>query len=143
MKSPVRLERRLEQPRQLSWIIPLVSLLGALVVSGLFLLLVSRGLLVAARSSSRFGSIVAAGISAAIGFQAFANIGVVTGLLPVTGVPLPFVSAGGSSLLVLAGAAGLLLAISRERLPARAGGAARPLSTRPAASRAVAVRQGR
>lgn len=117
------------------------GLVGALLVSGLFLLLVGRGLLVAARSSSRFGSVTAAGISAAIGFQAFANIGVVTGLLPVTGVPLPFVSAGGSSLLVLAGAAGLLLAVSRERLPGRDRGTLGSRSGRPAVSRTVAVRQ--
>jgi cell division protein FtsW len=91
------------------------GLAGSLLVSGLFLAVVLRGLVIASRAPSRFASIAAAGITAAIGFQAFANIGVVTGLFPVTGVPLPFVSAGGSSLLVLSVAAGILLAISREQ----------------------------
>lgn len=90
------------------------GLLGASVVISLFLVVVSRGLYIALRAPSRFTAITAAGITAAIGFQAFANIGVVTGLLPVTGVPLPFVSAGGSSLLVFSAAVGILLSISRE-----------------------------
>jgi cell division protein FtsW len=90
------------------------GLLGASVVIFLFLVVVSRGLYIALRAPSRFAAITAAGITAAIGFQAFANIGVVTGLFPVTGVPLPFVSAGGSSLLVFSAAIGILLSISRE-----------------------------
>jgi cell division protein FtsW len=90
------------------------GLLGASVVISLFLVVVSRGLYIALRAPNRFTAITAAGITAAIGFQAFANIGVVTGLLPVTGVPLPFVSAGGSSLLVFSAAVGILLSISRE-----------------------------
>ena len=90
------------------------GLLGSLVVIALFLVVVTRGLYIALRAPSRFAAITAAGITAAIGFQAFANIGVVTGLFPVTGVPLPFVSAGGSSLLVFSAAVGILLSISRE-----------------------------
>jgi cell division protein FtsW len=118
------------------------GLLGALAVSLLFLLFIGRGLQIASRASDRFGSVAAAGISGAIGFQAFANIGVVTGLIPVTGIPLPFVSAGGSSLLVLAGAAGLLLAVSREQLPARAS-SLQPTTLRRSAPRTLAVRRSR
>lgn len=90
------------------------GLLGSLLVIALFLVLIVRGLRIALRAPSRFAAITAAGITAAIGFQAFANIGVVTGLFPVTGVPLPFVSAGGSSLLVFSAAVGILLSIGRE-----------------------------
>jgi cell division protein FtsW len=90
------------------------GLAGSLFVIGLFLLIIVRGLRIALRAPSRFAAITAAGITAAIGFQAFANIGVVTGLFPVTGVPLPFVSAGGSSLLVFSAAVGILLSIGRE-----------------------------
>lgn len=90
------------------------GLLGSLLVIALFLILIVRGLRIALRAPSRFAAISAAGITAAIGFQAFANIGVVTGLFPVTGVPLPFVSAGGSSLLVFSAAVGILLSIGRE-----------------------------
>jgi cell division protein FtsW len=90
------------------------GLAGSLLVIGLFLLIIVRGLRISLRAPSRFAAITAAGITAAIGFQAFANIGVVTGLFPVTGVPLPFVSAGGSSLLVFSAAVGILLSIGRE-----------------------------
>lgn len=90
------------------------GLAGSLLVIGLFLLVIVRGLRIALRAPSRFAAITATGITAAIGFQAFANIGVVTGLFPVTGVPLPFVSAGGSSLLVFSAAVGILLSIGRE-----------------------------
>jgi cell division protein FtsW len=61
-----------------------------------------------------FGALLAAGLTAYLCVQAFVNIGVVVTLLPVTGITLPFVSAGGSSLIVSLVAAGILLAISRE-----------------------------
>lgn len=88
--------------------------LGGVAVIGLFCLLAYRGIRVALAAPDPFGGLMAAGITAWLVLQAFINIGVVTTLLPVTGITLPFVSAGGSSLIVSLVAAGVLLAISRE-----------------------------
>ncbi len=88
--------------------------LGAVAVIGLFGLLAYRGIRVALAAPDTFGGLLAAGITAWLCLQAFVNIGVVVTLLPVTGITLPFVSAGGSSLIVSLGAAGILLSISRE-----------------------------
>jgi cell division protein FtsW len=81
--------------------------------------IVFRGIVIAMRCRNRFGSLLAAGISIVFGFQVFVNIGVVTGLLPTTGQALPFISAGGTSLLVFLSAMGLLLSISRDLYPRR------------------------
>ena len=62
----------------------------------------------------RFGCLLGAGITSMIGLQAFINMGVVTGMLPTTGLPLPFFSAGGTSVSVMMAAVGVLLSISRE-----------------------------
>ncbi|MFH0751367.1 MAG: putative peptidoglycan glycosyltransferase FtsW [Chloroflexota bacterium] len=88
--------------------------LGAVAVIGLFGLLAYRGFRVAISAPDTFGGLLAAGITAWLCLQAFVNIGVVVTLLPVTGITLPFVSAGGSSLIVSLGAAGILLSVSRE-----------------------------
>ncbi|MBQ6078274.1 MAG: putative lipid II flippase FtsW [Clostridia bacterium] len=91
--------------------------IGGLVVIGMYAWIVFRGLVVSMRCRNRFGSLLAAGISIVFGFQVFVNIGVVTGLLPTTGQALPFISAGGTSLLVFLAAMGLLLSISRDTNP--------------------------
>jgi cell division protein FtsW len=91
-----------------------VGFLGAAGVIGLFCLLAYRGVRIALAAPDTFGGLLAAGITAWLCLQAFVNIGVVVTLLPVTGITLPFVSAGGSSLIVSLVAAGILLAISRE-----------------------------
>lgn len=88
--------------------------LGAVAVIGLFGLLAYRGFRVALTAPDTFGGLLAAGITAWFCVQAFVNIGVVVTLLPVTGITLPFVSAGGSSLIVSLVAAGILLSVSRE-----------------------------
>jgi cell division protein FtsW len=88
--------------------------LGAGLVIALFILLAYAGIRTALRAPDTFGALLAAGITAWLCFQAFINIGVVVALLPVTGITLPFISAGGSSLLVSFAAAGILLSISRE-----------------------------
>ncbi len=88
--------------------------LGAAAVIGLFCLLAYRGFRVALAAPDTFGGLMAAGITAWLCLQAFINIGVVVTLLPVTGITLPFVSAGGSSLIVSLVAAGILLSVSRE-----------------------------
>ena len=87
---------------------------GAGLVIGLFVLLAYAGFRTALRAPDTFGALLAAGITAWLCFQAFINIAVVVALLPVTGITLPFISAGGSSLLVSFAAAGILLSISRE-----------------------------
>jgi len=87
---------------------------GAGLVVALFVLLAYAGIRTALRAPDTFGALLAAGITAWLCYQAFINIGVVVALLPVTGITLPFISAGGSSLLVSFAAAGVLLSISRE-----------------------------
>lgn len=94
-----------------------LGFLGALAVIGLYLLFAYRGLRVALGAPDTFGALLATGITAWLTLQAFINIAVVVVLLPVTGITLPFVSAGGSSLLVSFAAVGILLSISRETLP--------------------------
>lgn len=88
--------------------------LGFLVILGLFALLVYRGLLVALRAPDSFGSYLALGLTLLIGLPAGINMGVVSGLLPTKGLSLPFLSYGGSALLVNLLAAGILLNISSQ-----------------------------
>ena len=88
--------------------------LGALFVIGMFAGFVFCGIGVVLRSPDRFGQILAAGITIWVGAQAFVNIAAVVGVLPITGVPLPFLSVGGSALLMNMAAAGLLLSIARQ-----------------------------
>lgn len=85
---------------------------GALVIV-LFLLFVWRGLKVAVSSPESFGSLLAIGVTSMVGLQAIINLGVVTGSLPVTGITLPFISYGGSSLVFSLAGIGLLLNVSR------------------------------
>ncbi|MBQ2201637.1 MAG: FtsW/RodA/SpoVE family cell cycle protein, partial [Clostridia bacterium] len=93
--------------------------IGGLIVILMYGWIVFRGIVIAMRCRNRFGSLLAAGISIVFGFQVFVNIGVVTGLLPTTGQSLPFISAGGTSLIVFLSAMGLLLGISRDLNPRR------------------------
>jgi len=93
--------------------------IGAGLVIGLFVLLAYAGIRTALRAPDTFGALLAAGITAWLCFQAFVNIAVVVALLPVTGITLPFISAGGSSLVVSFAAVGILLSISRETLERR------------------------
>jgi cell division protein FtsW len=80
----------------------------------LFVLFAIWGILAAVRCQDRFGRLLAAGIVIAIVFQAAVNLGVVTVVLPTKGIPLPFISAGGTSMLLTAGAVGILLNIARQ-----------------------------
>jgi cell division protein FtsW len=90
------------------------GLLGGLVLSGLFLTLALVGTRVTCRAPSRYAALVAAGITAWLVGQAVINIGAVVGLLPVTGVPLPFVSFGGSSLVIAMFGMGMLANIAKQ-----------------------------
>jgi len=91
-----------------------LGFLGGAAVIILFFVLAWRGLRIAMRAPDLYGTLLAIGITSMIAFQALLNIGVVTGSLPVTGIPLPFISHGGSSLLVSLTGIGILLNISRQ-----------------------------
>ena len=104
---------RLPLPDWLGWRWPLTIVRAALNI-GLFLILAYSGVRVALAAPDTFGALLAAGITAWLCLQAFLNIGVVVALLPITGITLPFISAGGSSLIISFAAVGILLAISRE-----------------------------
>ncbi len=90
------------------------GLVGGIVVVVLFLAFAYLGIRTALRAPDTFGALLAGGITSWISIQAFINIGVVVGLFPVTGIPLPFISAGGSSLIISFAAIGVLLSVSRE-----------------------------
>jgi cell division protein FtsW len=90
------------------------GLIGAMVVVLLFFGLAAAGGWVAARARDRFSMLVATGITVWLVVQAFMNVGAVIGLMPITGIPLPFVSFGGSSLVVNLAATGVLLNIARH-----------------------------
>ncbi|HET7027178.1 MAG TPA: putative lipid II flippase FtsW [Candidatus Limnocylindrales bacterium] len=90
------------------------GLLGAGLVILLFLAIAYQGIRIALAAPDTFGALLATGITAWISWQAFINIGVVVALFPVTGITLPFISAGGSSLIISFAAVGILLSISRE-----------------------------
>ena len=96
------------------------GLIGTLVVLGLFAALAWYGLRAARRAPDRFGGLLAVAATCWITTQAVINIGAVIGVLPVTGIPLPFVSFGGSSLVITLVAAGILVNVAaHETLPAR------------------------
>lgn len=89
---------------------------GCVLIIGLFWTLIHRGFLIAARCPDMFGKLLAVGITFSIGFQAFLNISVASSFFPTTGVPLPFISYGGSSLIVSLCMVGILLNISKKRI---------------------------
>jgi cell division protein FtsW len=91
-----------------------LGLVGALFVVVLFAIFLGRGTRAAIRTSDLFGRFLAVGITSMIILQAFINMSVVLGLMPTKGIPLPFVSYGGSSLFVTLGCVGVLLNISKQ-----------------------------
>lgn len=92
------------------------GLVGSIIVIGLFVLLAYAGVRVALAAPDTFGALLAAGITGWLCIQAFINIAVVVTLVPITGITLPFLSAGGSSLIISFAAVGILLSISRETI---------------------------
>src|SRR5213595_3643403 len=88
---------------------------GALVLIALYLALVLRGIVIATRARDRFGVLLVLGLTAIVFWQAVINVGMTTGLLPVVGIPLPFFSYGGSSLLCLLVGVGLAMNVSMRR----------------------------
>jgi len=91
-----------------------LGLLGSLIVVSLFIVFLWRGIRAAARTSDLFGRFLAVGITSMIVVQAFINISVVLGMMPTKGIPLPFVSYGGTSLLCALASVGVLLNISKQ-----------------------------
>ena len=98
-----------------------LGFIGAVVLVAVFALLIWRGYHIALNASDRFGTLLAAGITTQIAVQTFLNLGVTTGLLPVTGASLPFFSYGGTALLIQLAEMGILLAISRDMPAPREG----------------------
>jgi cell division protein FtsW len=94
-----------------------LGLIGATLVMACFCVITWRGLRTAVRAPDRFGAFLAIGLTTMVVFQAFFNISVVLGLLPPKGIPLPFVSAGGSSLLINLMGMGILLNVSQHASP--------------------------
>ncbi|MBI2450760.1 MAG: putative lipid II flippase FtsW [Parcubacteria group bacterium] len=90
-----------------------LGFVGASTIIALFVLLVWRAFFIAKNANDYFGKLLACGIGALIGTQAFINIGAMVGLFPLTGVPLPFISFGGTSLAMAMAAIGILINISR------------------------------
>lgn len=94
---------------ELGWI-------GCLLVIGLFFTFIQRGFIIAGRCPDMYGKLLAVGLTFSIGFQAFLNMSVASSFFPTTGVPLPFISYGGSSLVVSMCMVGILLNISRKKI---------------------------
>lgn len=92
-----------------------LGLVGALLIVALFSAMLLRGYWIALRASDRFSTVLAAGLVTLIGVQTALNLGVVTNLLPSTGIALPFFSYGGTALAVNLGEMGVVLSISRQR----------------------------
>lgn len=120
-----------------------LGLAGICVVIGLFCLLVWRGLVTARMAPDRFGTYLAVALSALFGFQALINMAVVLNLIPAKGITLPFLSYGGSSLMVSMGAVGILLAISRRPRPWRISDQRSSRAPAPVQSRVQRLQQGR
>jgi cell division protein FtsW len=125
-----------------------VGLIGALVVIALFALLVWRGFRAAFRAQDNFAALVAVGVTCWIGYEAVINIGGITRSMPMTGIPLPLISYGGSALMATLAAVGILLNVTtRLRAPGEAPAAPPPVvareADRPARSSVVAHRAPR
>ena len=91
-----------------------LGFIGATLIIVMFALLIWRGFVIAARAKDRFGMLLAVGLTAQVGIQAFLNIAVVTNTIPNTGISLPFFSYGGTSLMMLLGQMGIVLSVSRQ-----------------------------
>lgn len=91
------------------------GLYGVLALLGIYLLIIGRGLVIAVNAQNTFGRLLAGSLTLTFFVYVFVNVGMVSGLLPVVGVPLPLVSYGGTAMLTLMASFGLLMAISTEQ----------------------------
>jgi cell division protein FtsW len=89
------------------------GIIGGVFIVSLYLLFLYRGIVIAGKSERAFGGLLAAGLSFTLVIQAFVNIGVAVGILPVTGLPLPLLSMGGTSLLATGIMVGIIISVSR------------------------------
>ena len=97
-----------------------LGLIGATIIMLLFAALILRGYWIALHARDRFGSLLVVGVVTLIAMQTFLNIGVVTGLLPTTGISLPFFSYGGTALSMQLAEMGIVLSVSRQMKPPKA-----------------------
>ena len=98
-----------------------LGLIGATIIMVLFAALILRGYWIALHARDRFGSLLVVGVTTLVALQTFLNIGVVTGLLPATGISLPFFSYGGTALAIQLAEMGVVLSVSRQMKPTKAG----------------------
>lgn len=98
-----------------------LGFIGAAIILILFAMLIIRGYWIALHARDRFGALLVVGITTLFAFQVFFNIGVVTGLLPVTGISLPFFSYGGTALIIQLAEMGIVLSVSRQIPAPKAG----------------------
>ena len=91
-----------------------LGLIGCLIVMGLYMILIWKGVKIAQNAPDLFGTLLATGIVSMIAFQVMINIAVATSSIPVTGIPLPFISYGGSSMIILMTEMGILMNISKQ-----------------------------
>ena len=98
-----------------------LGLIGATIIMLLFAALILRGYWIALHARDRFGSLLVVGVTTLIALQTFLNISVVTGLLPTTGISLPFFSYGGTALSIQLAEMGIVLSVSRQMKPTKAG----------------------
>lgn len=98
-----------------------LGLIGATVIMLLFSALILRGYWIALHTRDRFGCLLVVGVTTLVAMQTFLNIGVVTGLLPTTGISLPFFSYGGTALCIQLAEMGIVLSVSRQMKPTKAG----------------------
>ena len=92
-----------------------LGFVGALLLLGLFLLWLWRGTWVAFAARDRFGALAAVGVVSMVAFHVFVNVGMTVGIMPITGIPLPFISYGGSALMTMLWATALVLNIGMRR----------------------------
>ena len=95
--------------------------MGACIIMLIFAMLLVRGFWIAPHARDRFGTLLVVGFTTQLAVQVFLNIGVVTGLLPTTGISLPFFSYGGTALLIQLAEMGVILSVSRQMKPTKAG----------------------
>ncbi len=119
-----------------------LGFLGVLALCVAYLVIVARGVRVALTAKDAYGSYIAFGISVLFGVQALVNLAVAMSVLPTKGLTLPFVSYGGSSLLVSASALGILLSVSRERIEPRNRRIGEPAAGRPEVSALLVTEAG-
>ncbi|MEE9255781.1 MAG: FtsW/RodA/SpoVE family cell cycle protein, partial [bacterium] len=103
-----------------------LGLIGALAVAAVFVIILYRGMGVAARCTEPFSALLAAGVTLSVSLQGLFNMSVAAGLVPTTGVPLPMISLGGSSLVTSLAALGLLLSVDAGSRSALNRGGERP-----------------